>query len=188
MLGEGDEGAVGAEDSGLFAGDFGDGVAEVVLVVERDVGDDGEEGLDDVGGVEAAAHADFEDGDVDFALGKVEEGERGEGLEEAGMVRELAFGDEALGGFVDLEVEAGEGFFWDFVERGCWMGWSLERRGAPGKMRGFFPFAMLRVRMTRGEVGFGGADALGYAGRSEERRVGEEGRFRGAADPLTTKN
>ena len=70
VLGEGDEGAVGAEDAGLFAGDLGDGVAEVVLVVERDVGDDGEEGVDDVGGVETAAEAHFEDGDVDwFSIG-----------------------------------------------------------------------------------------------------------------------
>ena len=68
MLGEGDEGAVGAEDAGLFAGDLGDGVAEVVLVVEGDVGDDGEEGVDDVGGVETAAEAYFEDGDVDRFL------------------------------------------------------------------------------------------------------------------------
>ena len=67
MLGEGDEGAVGAEDAGLFAGDLGDGVAEVVLVVEGDVGDDGEEGFDDVGGVETAAEAYFEDGDVDWS-------------------------------------------------------------------------------------------------------------------------
>ena len=70
MLGEGDEGAVGAEDAGFFAGDFGDGVAEVVLVVEGDVGDDGEDGLDDVGGVEAAAQADFEDGDVERCSAK----------------------------------------------------------------------------------------------------------------------
>ncbi len=49
VLGESDEGAVGAEDAGLFAGDLGDGVAEVVLMVEGDVGDDGEERVDDVG-------------------------------------------------------------------------------------------------------------------------------------------
>ena len=93
VLGEGDEGAVGAEDAGLFAGDLGDGVAEVVLMVEGDVGDDGEEGVDDVGGVESASEAYFEDGDVDRALAssdpfssEVEEGEGGEDLEEAGRV------------------------------------------------------------------------------------------------------
>ena len=115
VLGQGDEDAVGAEDAGLFAGDLGDGVAEVVLVVERDVGDDGEEGVDDVGGVETAAQADFEDGDVDRACaslepfsGEVEEGERGEDLEEAGGMGQIAGFDEAAGGLVDLEVEAGE--------------------------------------------------------------------------------
>ena len=108
VLREGDEDAVGAEDAGLFAGDGGDGVAEVVLVVEGDVGEDGEERLDDVGGVEAAAEADFEDGDVDLLLGEVEEGEGGEDLEEAGGVGEVAGGDEAVGGVVDVEVEAGE--------------------------------------------------------------------------------
>jgi len=84
VLGESDEGAVGAEDSGLFAGDLGDGVAEVVLVVEGNVSDDGEDGLDDVGGVEAAAETYFEDGDVYFLLCVVEEAEGGEDLEEAG--------------------------------------------------------------------------------------------------------
>ncbi len=65
VLREGDEGAVGAEDAGFFAGDLGEGVAEVVLVVEGDVGDDGDEGVDDVGGVETASQAYFEDGYVD---------------------------------------------------------------------------------------------------------------------------
>ena len=69
VLGEGDEGSAGAEDTCLFAGDLGDGVAEVVLVVEGDVGEDGEEGRDDVGGVETASEADFEDGDVDRSVG-----------------------------------------------------------------------------------------------------------------------
>ena len=41
-------------------------------------------------------------------LGEVEEGERGEDLEEAGGVGQVAGLDEAAGGVVDLEVEAGE--------------------------------------------------------------------------------
>ena len=67
MLGEGDEDAVPAEDAGLLAGDGGDGWAEPLGVVERDVSDDGEKRLDDIGGVETAAQADFENGDVDGA-------------------------------------------------------------------------------------------------------------------------
>ena len=55
MLGERDEGAAWAQDAGFFAGDLGDGVAEVVLVVKGDVGEDGEDGVDYVGGVETTA-------------------------------------------------------------------------------------------------------------------------------------
>ena len=55
MLGQGNEDAVRAENAGLLAGDLGDGVAEVVLMVEGDVGDDGEQGVDDIGGVQTAA-------------------------------------------------------------------------------------------------------------------------------------
>ncbi len=83
VLREGDEEAVGAQDAGFFAGDGGDGVAEVVLMVEGDVGEDGEEGLDDVGGVETAAEADFKDGDVDLLLGEVGEGYGGDEAETA---------------------------------------------------------------------------------------------------------
>ncbi len=104
---------LGAEDAGLLAGDLGDGVAEVVLMVEGDVGDDGDEGVDDVGGVEAAAEAYFEDGYVDFLLSEVEEGEGGEDLEEAWVVREGSLADEAFGCGVYVEVEAGEVFVGD---------------------------------------------------------------------------
>ena len=47
-------------------------------------------------------------GDTLIQAREVEEGEGGEGLEEAGGVGKLACGDEALGGGIDLEVEAGE--------------------------------------------------------------------------------
>ena len=43
---------------------------------------------DDVGGVEAAAEADFEDGDLGAALGEPEEGDGGEALEEGRRMRE----------------------------------------------------------------------------------------------------
>ena len=45
--------------------------------------------------------------------GEVEEGYRGKDLEEAGGMREVGGFDEAAGGFVDLEVKAGEVFVWD---------------------------------------------------------------------------
>ena len=69
-LGESDEGAVFAEDAALFGGDEGDGVAEVFLVVESYVCDNAEDGSDDVGGVEAAAEAYFEDEDLGWGGGR----------------------------------------------------------------------------------------------------------------------
>ena len=113
VLGEGDEGSVGAEDASLLAGDLGEGVAEVVLVVEGDIRDDGDEGVNDVSGVETASEAYFEDGDVDVLFCEISKGQGGKDFEEAGVVREGAFADEAFGGGVDLEVEAGEVFVGD---------------------------------------------------------------------------
>ena len=94
VLRQRDQNAIGAQDAGLFARDLGDGVAELFRVIERDVGDDGEDRLDDIGGVEAAAKADFEHGDIDLGSGKVQEGHGGDGLEEAGRSGQAAFGDE----------------------------------------------------------------------------------------------
>ena len=108
MLGQGDGGDAGAEDSGFFGGDGGDGVAEKLLVIEIDIGDDGEDGLDDVGGVEASAHADFEDGDFDAGGGKEIEGDGGHGLKKAGQVRQLGGGDERGGDLGDALVGGGE--------------------------------------------------------------------------------
>ena len=64
LLGE-DERNAGLQDSGFFAGDFLQGMAEEILVVEIDAGDDGYGWRKDVGGVEAAAEADFEDAEFD---------------------------------------------------------------------------------------------------------------------------
>ena len=123
MLGERDESAVGTEDACFFAGDLGDGVAKVVLMVESNVGEDGEDWLDDVGGVETTSQAHFKDGDVHRDLfrlrpvlcGEVEKTYRGEHLEEAGGVRQVAGFDEMTGGLVDLKVEAGEVFVGNLV-------------------------------------------------------------------------
>src|SRR5690242_2208710 len=47
------------DNSGCFAGNFGEGVAEPFFVIELDVGNDTGERGDDVGGVEAATEAGF---------------------------------------------------------------------------------------------------------------------------------
>jgi hypothetical protein len=109
-LGESDQRAVCAENPGLFAGDCGDGVAQIVLMVEGDIGQNRKDGVDDVGGIEAATETDFEDGDIDLLLGVIEEGEGGKDLEEAWRVGQCGRFDEAAGGLIDMEVEAGEVF------------------------------------------------------------------------------
>jgi hypothetical protein len=78
-------------------------------VVEVDRGDDGDAGVDDVGGVPGAAHADLDDGDVDRGVGEGRVGHAHHDLEEAHRVvaggvdhlhvgRDVVVGlDEALG-------------------------------------------------------------------------------------------
>ena len=108
VLGEEDGGSAGAKDAGFFAGDLGEGVAQPLLVVEVDVGDDGDEGRDDIGGVETAAESDLKDGDVDVLGGEVVESHGGYGFEEAGHLRERTGGDELGGGGLDASVDGGE--------------------------------------------------------------------------------
>ena len=64
---------VGLDDAGFFGGDLLDGVAEKIFVIEINLRDDGDFGSDDVGGIQAAAHAHFEDGDVHFLLREITE-------------------------------------------------------------------------------------------------------------------
>jgi len=162
MLREGDESAVGAEDSGFFAGDLGDGVAEVVLVVEGDVSDDREEGVDDVGGVKTASKPNFEDGYIYrffscFAIScEVLEGEGGEDFEEAGWVGEIAGFNEEAGGFVDLEVEAGEVFVRDLdaIDLDAFVDADQVRRGVE-------TCAVAGCCEDAGQGGGGGAFAVG---------------------------
>ncbi len=73
LLYRGDDGAVPGDDSGFFAADGIEGAAEVLGVVDADGGDDGYVFGDGVGGVEPAAHACFEDDEVCFVFGEVEE-------------------------------------------------------------------------------------------------------------------
>jgi hypothetical protein len=96
------------QDAGFLAGDGGDGGAEPLGVVERNVGDDGEERIYDVGCVEAAAHTNLEHREFNLCLGKIDEGQRGEDFKEAGVLREAALLHELLRRLVNAEVEAGE--------------------------------------------------------------------------------
>ena len=133
-----DDGDIGFDDAGFFAGDFFEGVAEEFLVVEGDGGDDGELGEDDVGGVEAAAEADFDEGDVHFFAGEVEEGDGGHELEEGGEVVGVECGEGfAMGlefGNVGADFVGGEGLAVDldaFAEEDE-VGGSIHAGGATG--------------------------------------------------------
>jgi len=58
------------QDSGFFGCDFFKGVAEEIFMVEIDARDDGDKRREHVGGVEAAAEADFEDGEFHLSRAK----------------------------------------------------------------------------------------------------------------------
>src|SRR5258706_11899996 len=97
-----------ADDAGLFARNFGDGAAQILLVVESYIPDHADARLDDVGRIEASSHTDFEDRDFDWNFGEMLEGNGGNHLEKAGMPWKFAFGDEILSSPFDAVVQAGE--------------------------------------------------------------------------------
>jgi hypothetical protein len=80
------------DDPGLLAGDRADVGAEVLRVVQRHGGDDGDPRVRHVGRVPGAAHADLDDGDVDRSVGEQRVRHADHHLEEAQRV---------LGGAVD---------------------------------------------------------------------------------------
>ena len=55
-------------------------------MIDINVGNDREDRLDDVGGVETSTHADFKDGDIDPGGGKEIEGHGGHGFKKAGQM------------------------------------------------------------------------------------------------------
>lgn len=59
------------DDTGFFSGNLSECVAEEHGVVERDIGDDREARRNDVGAVEPSSQTHFDDGNVDFPIGKV---------------------------------------------------------------------------------------------------------------------
>src|SRR5687768_6551655 len=69
----------GLDDAGLLTRNRFDGVAKVVGVIERDVGDNGEFGRDDVRRIQAATETDFNDGhfNASFRERKKSNGRRG---------------------------------------------------------------------------------------------------------------
>ncbi len=117
MLRKSDEHAVLAEDSRLFGGDLADSVAEVFGVVDADVGDDADDGLDGVGRVEPPAKPNLQHRQLNLLLGEPDEGDGCEKLEEAGVVRQSAKVEEARGCCVDKAVDATKVCVGDLVQR-----------------------------------------------------------------------
>ena len=107
VLNDADGGNAVLEDAGLFRGDVGQGGAELGHVIVADAGDGGDFGFNDVGAVEAATQAGFDDSDVDFIVGEVFECDGGEdieigrrrlettdhGLDQANQTSEIGLGD-----------------------------------------------------------------------------------------------
>ena len=72
-------------DDACFLGSYlREGVAEELLVVEADIGNDREVGHDDIGAVEATAETYFNDSNINLLFCKVEKGECGGQLKEEG--------------------------------------------------------------------------------------------------------
>ena len=90
MLRQRHHNSVRPDDACFLARNFGDGVAKIFLMVERDIGNHRDHRLDHIGRVQASAHADFEHRDLNPHAGEILEGHRGQHLEEAGMPRQLA--------------------------------------------------------------------------------------------------
>src|SRR5260221_4829359 len=80
-------------------------------MVEIDTGDDGDDRRKNVGGVEPATEADFEDGEFHPLAGKILESHGGDALEVSGMGAQFAGGEE----FFNQQVDAREGFGEGFV-------------------------------------------------------------------------
>src|SRR5882762_1290693 len=104
LLGKDDRNS-GFQDSGFFGCDRVQRVAQKVFVVEIDAGDDGDERRKDVGGIEAAAQADFEDGEVYALAGKIFESHGGHAFEISGVGAQFAGSEE----FFDQRMEVSEG-------------------------------------------------------------------------------
>ena len=78
-------------------------------MVERDVGEDAQLRVYDVGGVQSPSHAGFPEDKVAFCLVEVQEGEDGRGFKEGGGAAVIHVFD----GFLHLADEAEQGIGWN---------------------------------------------------------------------------
>jgi hypothetical protein len=114
LLGK-DDGNSRLQDTGLFGGDFAKRVAQEVFVIEVDTGDDGNDRVKNVGGIESAAEADFEDAEFDASAGEVFECHGRDAFEIGWMRAELSVGEELFDQIVNASEGFGEGIVADLL-------------------------------------------------------------------------
>ncbi len=131
VLRQGNQRSAGAENAGFFARDGGDGRAQPLGVVERNIGNHGEQRIDDVGCVQPAAHPHFKHRNLRAAFGKVQKCLRSQNLKVAGQLRQPAVEDQLVGCVVDAKEEGGEGVVVDLdaVKSDALVGALQMRRG-----------------------------------------------------------
>jgi hypothetical protein len=119
-LGSDDTGDTGLQDAGLLEGDLGQGLAQILLMVDRDRGDHRQRrAVDHVGGVQAAAEADLQQGVIRLGAGEghiggdggdFEKGDRLVAVDPLAFLQQRGqrgFADQ-LSGNADALVEAGQ--------------------------------------------------------------------------------
>ncbi len=144
----GHHGGGGLDDAGLLVGDGGHRVAQVAFVLQRDIGDDAHLGGQQVGGVQAAAHAGLDHGPVHAVLFEQMERHGGGELEEGRLaVGFLNLADGPVG--VDdfrvghrASVDADAFVEMDQVRRGVKADGEAGRLQDAGQHGGHGPFAV----------------------------------------------
>ena len=81
------DGDAAFDDASLFKGDLGHGVAEKLLMIQRDGGDDRQAGRHHIGGVQTSAETHLEQGPVGRGAGKGQKGGAGGDFEKRDAVR-----------------------------------------------------------------------------------------------------
>ena len=108
MLWQCDHDSLGAQDAGFFARYQIDGRAQPFRVVERDIGNHRDRGLDNIGRIQPAAHAHFHHRCMHLAGSKIQKAHSGEGLEKTRQSRQPLVPYQALGDFLDMGEEGGK--------------------------------------------------------------------------------